>query len=91
MSAEAALSEKLPYLGDAWESLVFFGRFASAALPEHQALPSSSNHPSVSSGVTDMHHLVAATSLPFSTENSEEPLKSRTGVISEPQDCRETG
>ena len=49
-------------------------RFASAALPEHRALQSSSNHPSVSSGVTDLHHLVVATPLPFSTENSEGPV-----------------
>ena len=117
VSADAALSEKSPYLGGVrvrlgngygrlsntprrragevgqwvWPSFQYTSEacgwgwaMAMGAFPIHrggvrvglgfwevclsrtsrtrQALPSSSNHPSVSSGVTDPHHLVAVTS-----------------------------
>lgn len=51
-----------PYLGGAWVRLVFWEVRLSRTSKTRQALPSSSHHPSVSSGVTDPHHLVAVTS-----------------------------
>ena len=62
MSADAALSEKSPYLGGARVGLGFWEVCLSRTSRTRQALPSSSNLPSVSSGVTDPHHLVAVTS-----------------------------
>ena len=71
VSAEVALSEKSPNLGGAGVRL-FFEVHLSRTPRTRQSLPRSSNHPSVSSGFTDTHHLVAVTS-PLSPEIAKNP------------------